>query len=510
MVKGVKKEFPLWQINLLFFALLLLVFNLSFFLHLKQIEKTFLKHSKDDALLVANIISLTTEVGYLSQKVLENTLSHFLGNISSFIDYLNSIEPFTYQELEAFLEENNLYGLVLKSQNSEIVVPEGWFDAEMAAKLSQASLLYLDDQDLFLFRKTENLKSLSEIIIAVRVENIAALKRSLSFEHLFEKLAQLPTILYVYLESDPVEDIVVQFKRQDVEVVLPFRGSALVVGLDAKRFIELKNRLRVHFFFILLFLLSFGALITFLFYRVQCEYVKRIKQYERDLSLRREEATLGRAAASIAHEIRNPLNTMSIALQRLLLEAPLSSEHRRLVELVLSSIRRTNNTVSSLLKYAKIPLNFDRSPLLLSQVIEDLLSLYQKEFQKLNISLDLHLDKELAIKGNKEFLFLALENLFRNALEAIDYGGTLKISLYRRDKKVYLVIANTGELPPPDAIDRIFEPYFTLKTQGTGLGLALVRKIVLAHGGKITAFVKDGMFHIEMVFEEAFDENTDR
>lgn len=494
-----KQVFPLWQLNLLFFFLLVGMAVFSFFLHLRQVERIFLKHAKRDALLVANVVSINTEIGYLSQKILEDVLSHFLSNTASFLDYLETIEPFSYEELLAFVEENHLAGLVLKrTYGPPLVAPKGWFTKEMEKRLRRKPLIYWEKDNLFLYR-ARKLKTVSEIILAVRVEGIADLRKEVSLESIFQKLAQLPVILYVRLDPQCRTKTTVNFEGDVIQVNVPFRHQTLVVGLEAKVLKKLKRKLRTHFILVLSFLLCFGGTLTYLFYRVQEGYIARIREYERDLSLKREEAAIGRAAASIAHEIRNPLNTMSIALQRLLFEAKgLSPEHRHLIRLVLESVKRTNKTVEALLNYARLPQEFPKERLNLTQLVKDLLSIYQKEFEKKKARVQVSLE-EAFVLGNRELLLQALENLFRNALEAIDPGGIFEVSLRVTKRHCILRLANTGDLPPPHMLDRLFEPYVTLKTRGTGLGLALVRRVILAHGGQIKAQIENDMFVIEII-----------
>ncbi len=497
-----KRFFPLWQVNLFFFFLLIGVAILSFFLHLRQVERSFLKHAKKDALVIASMVSINTEIGYLSQKILEDVLSHFLANTASFLDYLEGVEPFSYDELRAFVEENHLAGLVLKRKyGPTVIAPQSWFVPEMQQRLRRKTLVYWEPDNIFLF-KASNLNSVSEIIIGVRVEGISDLRREVSLKSIFQRLKQLPIILYVKMAPEYRTKTNVEFLGNVIEAEVPFRNQTLIVGLEAKVLQKIKKKLRTHFFLVLAFLLSFGSTLTYVFYKVQEGYIARIRDYERVLSLKREEAAIGRAAASIAHEIRNPLNTMSIALQRLLLEAHnLSPEHRHLLSLILDSVKRTNKTVETLLNYARLPQKFPKERVNLAEIVQDLWSIYQPEFEKKKVLTERKI-QEVYISGHRELLLQALENLFRNALEAVNEGGKFKIALFSLKRHCILRLANTGKIPPSHMLDRLFEPYVTLKTRGTGLGLALVRRVILAHGGQIQAYIQDHFFVIEIKLPE--------
>ncbi len=489
----------MWMLNLLFFGGLLVLVNSLFVWHLRRTEELFLKHARKDALLIARMVSLNTETGYLADQILRHLLEHFLKNLGKFLDYLELVEPFSYDELMAFVEENHLYGLSLKRfSGPPLLAPKNWSAAIPSEDLEAAPpLVYFSDQDLFVYRLTD-LKCCQEIVLVVRVKNLKNLYRKVSLTYVLGNITRLPGILYLKEEKQTCSEMSVTEKKEAVEIKVPFEARCLIVGLDNTPLQTAKRRLWQQYFLLNAFLIPLGGLLGYLFYRLQRFYLRRFEAYERGLSLRREEAALGRAAAIIAHEIKNPLNSMAIALQRLLLEGEnLNAEQKQLLKLVSDSIKRTNHTVKNLLNYARLPQEIARQPVRLDKPARELLALFAPELLRKKVRLETHIE-EVEIPGDTHLLSQMLENLLKNALEALEFEGFLRISLKMEGKEAVLKLVNSGEIPQEEDLKRIFEPYVTFKTRGTGLGLAIVRKIVKAHGGRIKARIRNGLFEIEI------------
>ncbi|MCK4379016.1 MAG: GHKL domain-containing protein [Deltaproteobacteria bacterium] len=236
-------------------------------------------------------------------------------------------------------------------------------------------------------------------------------------------------------------------------------------------------------------------------YRQQSSYVNEKQEYNRQLALQREDAALGCSAAAIAHEIRNPLNAMAIALQRLALEADeLSADHRQLIDVLLDSIKRTDSIIDGLLHYASLPQSISREPVAFSLLVRDVAALYQSHFVEADISLSTELEAGIMVSGDKNLLAQVLENVLRNASEAQPHGGHITVKLKKTATAALLVVTNPGDIPELKEIDRIFSPYVTLKTRGTGLGLAITKKIINAHKGTVRALVtSENLFELTII-----------
>ena len=224
-------------------------------------------------------------------------------------------------------------------------------------------------------------------------------------------------------------------------------------------------------------------------------YRKRIetdsRSFERRLAKEREDAVLGRAAATIAHEVRNPLNALGIGLQRLQIEKnELNLEHQHLVDLMLDAVRRANGIVSGLLSYA-CPRRPEHKIMRLDLLAENILNLYQYRCKELDIKVTKRIDFREPISGDPDLMSQVVENLLKNAVEAQPNGGSLHLEVGRQNHRIVLKVRNGGFRLPPDQAERILEPYFTTKTTGSGLGLPIAQRIVQAHGGHLEVKVAE-------------------
>lgn len=236
-----------------------------------------------------------------------------------------------------------------------------------------------------------------------------------------------------------------------------------------------------------------GSIIAYLRYMIET----RTRRYERQLSKEREDAVLGRAAAAIAHEVRNPLNALAMGLQRLQIEAgELGPEHRQLLDLMLNSVHRTNGIIEALLRHSRPPRPkmqlFD-----LGRIVQELLVLYQSQCEELGIDVRQTISYSNPVSGDPDLLKQVIENLIRNAIEAQRDGGYLGVELKGKSQGIVLSFRNGGFPLPPHEAEHIFEPYFTTKAQGTGLGASIARRIVMAHGGQMSVQT-NGKGHVEI------------
>ncbi|RMD87515.1 MAG: PAS domain S-box protein [Calditrichaeota bacterium] len=214
--------------------------------------------------------------------------------------------------------------------------------------------------------------------------------------------------------------------------------------------------------------------------------------------LRRQEklTAMGELASGVAHEIRNPLNAISIIAQRLNVEfTPTENqeEYRDLVNSVISETKRVGSIIQRFLEFARPPkLNLQR--LCLNQVIAQAVKLVENEAKEKGIQLKFEKGEkvELFIDGNQmEQVFL---NLLQNSLQATPAGGAITVRVFKMDHEAVVEVSDTGEGIPPENLNRIFDLYFTTKPEGTGMGLSLSHRIVTEHGGRIevTSKVNEG------------------
>ena len=206
-----------------------------------------------------------------------------------------------------------------------------------------------------------------------------------------------------------------------------------------------------------------------------------------ELHARRAErlATVGQLAAGIAHEIRNPLASISGSIE-LLRQAPQTSEDdRTLMAIVHREIERLNVLVGDLLDYAnprpKQPADFD-----LGALVEETLRVARGEQALGEIELACEVDQPLSINADPAKLRQVVWNLVRNAADAAATGGKhVRVEARRTDGAVTISVADDGPGIARELVARIFDPFVTTKRKGTGLGLATSHTIVAEHGGRI-------------------------
>lgn len=200
-------------------------------------------------------------------------------------------------------------------------------------------------------------------------------------------------------------------------------------------------------------------------------------------------ASLGRLSAAIAHEIRNPLSAVSVNLQFLLRKFSEGTQERRYLDLALEGVKRIEKIVEATLNFARPskPVFKEED---INDVITSTLPLVEVSTLKKKIEILTKLEPNLPkVKIDFKQIQQVILNILTNAVDAIDKCGTIKIKSYAETEgeSLYVVvsISDTGCGIPKEDISKIFEPFFTRKSDGTGLGLSVCRQIMDSHGGKI-------------------------
>jgi signal transduction histidine kinase len=225
----------------------------------------------------------------------------------------------------------------------------------------------------------------------------------------------------------------------------------------------------------------------------------RLRELETQLHQVEKAAVVGRLAAAIAHEIRNPLNYINLTLDHLRSSyAPEDAAKRetfeRLADELKSEVQRINRHITDFLKYSR-PSALDLQPLDLRVQAEDALRVITGQAAENGVGTKLEQTGKLPpVVADKDSLRSVFTNLLINSLEAIDgEGGSVGVTLsVEAADRVRVEISDTGRGIAPEDIAKIFEPYYSTKETGTGLGLAIVKKAVDDHGGSISVSSKEG------------------
>jgi two-component system, NtrC family, sensor histidine kinase PilS len=231
-----------------------------------------------------------------------------------------------------------------------------------------------------------------------------------------------------------------------------------------------------------------GLLFTF-------QDVTKIKKLERDAAMQQRLAAVGEMAAGIAHEIRNPLASMSGSIQILRQELPLSAEQEQLMDIVLRESERLNTTIRSFLAYAR-PQRFQIARFDLRRALNDAALLLRNSSElgeRHEIVVDLP-PSELWCEADEGQIKQIVWNLATNGLRAMPGGGTLRLaaSFEAPTDTMLINVRDEGVGIAPEQIDGLFQPFHGSFAKGSGLGLAIVHRIVTDYNGRIEVTSKPG------------------
>ncbi|MBE0585152.1 MAG: HAMP domain-containing histidine kinase [Desulfofustis sp.] len=244
-------------------------------------------------------------------------------------------------------------------------------------------------------------------------------------EQLLSVLNKQPRIAYVTLNPLGNDDKVAQTvkllkdrgSRSVIEHTIDIGDNRLIVALEAGHFQKRIIQMRKELGFFVLFLVAIGVFTSWWLYRSQRNRLEQAREFERQLAKQHEEAALGRASSTITHELRNPLNAISIGLQRLQYEADeLSSEHRQLLTGMREAVARSNNVINRLRQYIH-DFRIETDLVDVGELIKTVIDLYRKDFTDKAIALDLEIGSVVTIHGDRDLLGQLFDNLVRNALE---------------------------------------------------------------------------------------------
>lgn len=212
--------------------------------------------------------------------------------------------------------------------------------------------------------------------------------------------------------------------------------------------------------------------------------IERLHQIQMDRA--GQLASIGELAASVAHEIRNPISGIRNAL--IIMNGDDKGKDNPILEEIFSQIDRVLKTVQDLLDFSR-PLKLKMEPVSLKETVNEVLSLHREKIKSDHIEIIEHrFPHGVEIKGDKEALKQVITNILLNAHQATlgTENATIEISVETpRPELVRLCIKNTGSFIPADRRKSIFKPFFTTKHKGSGLGLSLSKSILEQHGGKI-------------------------
>jgi two-component system, NtrC family, sensor histidine kinase HydH len=213
--------------------------------------------------------------------------------------------------------------------------------------------------------------------------------------------------------------------------------------------------------------------------------VTALRQLETEVAKSRHLISIASLAAGVAHEIRNPLSSIKGFAVYFRERFSGNTEDQKTADIMISEVERLNRVISQLIEFAR-PLELKRERTYFPDLIQHALSLVVAEAKKnsVTITTDSAFDLPLA-EVDPDKVKQVLLNIFLNSLAAMKNGGNLIIKILLEKDHIIVTITDTGAGIEQIDLPRIYDPYFTSKPAGTGLGLAVVQKIMEAHGGTI-------------------------
>ncbi|GAC1472084.1 MAG: hypothetical protein PVSMB11_07750 [Desulfuromonadaceae bacterium] len=212
-------------------------------------------------------------------------------------------------------------------------------------------------------------------------------------------------------------------------------------------------------------------------------FTRREEQHQLEMARRESLAQLGEMGAMLAHEIRNPLAGIK-GYAQVIEKKPQDERNGGFAQRIVTETLRLETLVNDLLSYAKSDRE-SMATLNLTTLVSHVAVLLRQEAEHLQIKIICEYQEDIPIYGNRDRLAQVVLNVVKNAIQAMPDGGTVRITAAVAGRLATIRVDDNGHGISQEEMSRIFKPFFTTKARGTGLGLALCRKIVEEHDGKI-------------------------
>ncbi len=333
--------------------------------------------------------------------------------------------------------------------------------------------------------------SYSKDLIGMEMLGGASYKKALEGQAT-SKLVQKGSLWELYLGS-PKEIKIVTFAPLRAEKPLsPVAGPVLgVVEIVQDLSTDYKGIFR--FQVMTLITVSGVMLILFLIMTIVVKRGENIIQKRAQERLKLKEqlgrakhlSSLGEMVAGVSHEIRNPLGIISSSAELLKKKMVAGDSASRLPDIIIEESGRLNNIITDFLNFAK-PKEPNLFPCRIDEIIAKNINFLSSQIESDGYTIQTRYDRDLPkIMADADMLYQAFLNLLINAMQAMPEGGDIDIAIKSVDNNIWIALEDTGCGVPKEVMEKIWDPFFTTKDKGTGLGLGIVKNIIEAHQGQI-------------------------
>ena len=290
---------------------------------------------------------------------------------------------------------------------------------------------------------------------------------------------------------------------QEMEIPEPGR-LVLGVGKDHKSLMDFMGNLHGNLDSVLLLTYFLIALLGYYAMRsigriYERRLEMRLRERTQELNAAHDEvlnktrlATIGQTASVLAHEMRNPLASIKLALISLKSSVHYDDREIRRMGLIMGEVDRLDELLSKTLDYVR-PVKLSVNPVDMDELFTNVIKQQEPLMEEKDLQINHRSCRDGAMMHvDQAQMHQAMLNILKNAIEASPPGGEIFSSLQREDDELILEISNGGEAPDEEVLQRAFEPFFTTKPKGTGLGLGLVKRVVEEHGGTVTLSANAG------------------
>jgi signal transduction histidine kinase len=210
-----------------------------------------------------------------------------------------------------------------------------------------------------------------------------------------------------------------------------------------------------------------------------------VHRIEDEIELSRRLAAIGRLTSGVAHEVKNPINAIVVHLEVMRQKlSDVDPATRRHMDVIGSEIKRLDRVVQTLVDFTR-PVELRLSEMDLCKLVDDVTMLASLEAERHKVHIDRTVNEPLPVRIDVDLVKQALLNIVINGVQAMAEGGTLRVEARRENDSAVIIVQDEGPGIPADIRDKIFNLYFTTKSGGSGIGLAMAYRVVQLHNGSL-------------------------